>query len=123
MSILGRNHHRGSPVQWYRKTDTTASGGLTNRAWSQQGATSLAIMTTTDAVARRVFGEETDIDATAVIDVGTDIQREDAIIVLSGEHALRRFWVASARPLRRFVELGLTSMPDAVDLTIPVTVS
>lgn len=120
MSVSGRNYHRGSGVQVYRATKSVGTGALTARTWTFTQRLKLALMTTTDATARRVFGEEEQIDATAVIESTIDIQRGDALVVCEGEHALRRFVITAARPLRRYVELGCTVTPEVIDDAIPV---
>lgn len=120
MSIGGRNHHRGSTVNIYRATQGEAAGGLTRRTWIlTHEARRLALYSIADATARRLFGEEDEIEAVVVAPTALGIRRGDAFVVTKGQFDGRRFVVTAERPMLRFTELALTATAELIDPQLP----
>jgi hypothetical protein len=116
MSIAGRNHFRGSTVHVMRPFRAEGEGAQTAETWvAHRTNLRIELLAASDEVARRIFGEEADIQVAAIVPASTEIANNDGVIVTSGEYAGQRFRVVAARSLKRFIELGLQSTTETIE--------
>lgn len=115
MSVSGRNHFRGSTVHVMRPFKGEGEGGQSAIVWvAHRTNLKMELLAASDEIARRIFGEEADIQVAAVVPATTEIKNEDGIIVTEGEYAGQRFRVVGRRSLKKYLELGLQSTTEEI---------
>jgi hypothetical protein len=109
MSYAGVIRKRGSRATQKRSTESKDSVGQTSRAWTTlTNKLPVLIQELTNMKAQEMFGQETKATLRGDVEVGTDIELQDGLVVTKGHFADSNFRVVEVRkPNEDVIRLGL----------------